>query len=196
MAERDLDAAIVARLGDRVIYPALFFEGVFWSGGAEAYLRLWSGVGTFAWNGVDWLGGGHLLSVSPVEETSEVRAVGFRVSLNGQASANISLVLQAMRQGKPGKVWLGLLTQAGALVADPTLIKRGKLDVAMIEDSATDCRISVSYEDRLIDLERPREARYTHEDQQRSIPGDRGFEYVPSLQDAKIPWGKGVVWNG
>jgi hypothetical protein len=30
--------------------------------------------------------------------------------------------------------------------------------------------------------------RYTHEDQQIDAPGDKFFEFIPSLQDAQIPW--------
>jgi hypothetical protein len=50
--------------------------------------------------------------------------------------------------------------------------------------------VSISYESRLIDLERSRESRYTNEDQQRAFPGDRGFEFVPSLQDLSLTWGR------
>jgi hypothetical protein len=31
--------------------------------------------------------------------------------------------------------------------------------------------------------------RYTNEDQQAEVPGDRGFEYVPSVQELNFKWG-------
>jgi hypothetical protein len=43
----------------------------------------------------------------------------------------------------------------------------------------------------LIDLNRAREWRYTHESQQQISPGDRGFEYVAGLQEREIRWGLG-----
>ncbi len=76
------------------------------------------------------------------------------------------------------------------LVDDPYLLKRGQLDVAVIDDTGESCKISVSYEDRLVDLQRPRERRYTHEDQQIDYPGDKGFEFVPTLQDMQLQWGR------
>jgi hypothetical protein len=187
--ERTIPAAITARLGDRVVYPVLLYEGTFFSAGAEVLLNLWSGFGDLVYDGKTWIGGGNLLGVTPVEETTEMRAIGFTVSLNGQSSANISTALQSVRQGKPGKLWLALLDQAGA-VLDKQILKRGKLDVVVIEDSGADCRISVTYEDVLIDLERPRERKYTHEDQQLDYPGDKGFSAVPMLQDLQIQWGR------
>lgn len=52
--------------------------------------------------------------------------------------------------------------------------------------------IELMYEDRLVDLERPRERRYTHEDQQIRLVGDKGFDQVPELQDAQDTWGGGT----
>lgn len=194
--ERDLSAGVVARLGDRVVYPALFYEGVFWSAslGTEQTLNLWSGLGSFAWDGKTWLGAGNLLGCSPIEESDEIRAIGFTISLAGQNSQNISLVKQGTRQGKPGKIWLGLLTAAGVLADEPYLLKRGKLDVAVIDDEGELCKISVNYEDRLIDLERSRERRYTSADQQLDYPADLGFDQVAALQNLDLPWGQ-VDWG-
>ena len=42
----------------------------------------------------------------------------------------------------------------------------------------------------LIDLNRSRVRRYTNEDQQIDYPTDVGFEYVQSLQDFEIKWGR------
>ena len=39
-------------------------------------------------------------------------------------------------------------------------------------------------------IEKPRERRYTSEDQKLDHPDDRGFEYVPALQDMPIFWGR------
>jgi hypothetical protein len=45
----------------------------------------------------------------------------------------------------------------------------------------------------MIDLQRPRERRYTHEDQQIDHPGDMGFEYVSQLQELNLAWGKATA---
>jgi hypothetical protein len=189
---RDLTGPMLTAIGQTVVRPAIFYEGEFVDGSeAQSFLRFWTGVGEIAWGGYTWIGGGKVLSISPLEETTDLKAVGFSVTLSGMPSALISLALSYARQGKPGKLWLGLFDSAGALLADPYPLRRGRFDIAPIEDNGETCTISAQYEDRLIDLERPRDRRYTHEDQQLDYPGDRGFEYVPSLQNMDITWGRG-----
>lgn len=184
---RGLTAAMLAAITASTVRPVAFYEGEY----ATGTLRLWSGVGPIDWDGQTWTGAGHMLSLAPIEESSEVRAVGFSVQLTGEASALLSVNLTAVRQGLPGSVWLGTMDAAGALIADPFLAFAGRLDVPDIVEEGERCTIAVKYESRLVDLDRPRERRYTHEDQQIDYPGDRGFEYVPGLQDAQIVWGRG-----
>lgn len=184
MSERDLDATLAARIADDVVYPAVFLEGEF----ATGWGRWWSGVGEFAWNGYTWFGLGGLVKLSPIGESTSVKAEGFSVDLSGQSSANLALALSACRQGKIGRIYLGALTAAGVLDGTPYLVRQGKLDVAGGSDDGQSAVITVSYEDRLIDLERPREYRYTTESQRLFYPDDLGFEFVPSLQDAVDAW--------
>ena len=124
--ERDLTAGMATAIVAGVVYPAVFLEGEFSTG----WGRWWSGVGYYEWGGYTWTGLGGLISITPISEGTGVAARGFSIELSGQDSANISLALQACRQGKAGRVWLGALTAAGALIADPYLLKQGKLDVA------------------------------------------------------------------
>lgn len=187
MSERDLHADLATAIAEGVVYPVLFLEGEFASGTG----RWWSGVGSIDWDGQTWLGLGALVNVSPITETTSVSAQGFSVELSGQSSANLSLALQSCRQGKAGRLWLGAMTAAGALRGDPYLLREGKLDIAGGTDDGESATITVSYEDRLIDLERAREYRYTTESQRLFYPNDLGFEFVPSLQDSFDLWGPG-----
>lgn len=166
--------------------PVLLFEAEFSSG----WLRLWTGIGPITWNTYTWTGAGNLIGVSPVQETADLRAVGITVSLSGMPSSLISVALAQARQGKIGRVYLGFLNSSGAIVADPYLSFEGRLDVPEIADSGDDCTISISYESRLIDLDRPRERRYTGEDQRIDYPEDRGFDNVATLQDTPVVWGR------
>lgn len=104
---RDLSARLLAQVSAAALRPVLFYEGHFSTG----VLRLWSGVGTKRWNGLDWTGAGHLLSVSEIEETAEIRAAGTTVSLSGMDPSIISAALAAARQGLPGTVWIGALVR-------------------------------------------------------------------------------------
>jgi len=182
---RDLTGAYqTAIAGDR-LKIALFYEGEFTTG----TLRLWTGVGPLDWNGHTWTGAGHMLALTTIQETTDVRATGLTATLSGLPVSLLSAVLLNARRGYAGTVWLGLFDAAGALIADPAVAFKGRLDVPSIDADESTCTISVSYESRLIDLERARDRRYTNEDQAIDYPLDLGFEYVPSIQNARINWG-------
>lgn len=182
---RDLTAGMQSAISATEVEPILLFEGVFISGNVYA----WSGYGTIVWNGENWIGTGTLLSVSEVSENSDTGAAGATVALNGIPQTLISLALAECRQGASGRIYFGVLS-SGAVLADPILMFEGKLDVPTIEEDAEVSSITITYESRLIDLERPRINRYTKEDQIRIFPGDKGFDYVPSIQEQKITWGR------
>lgn len=184
---RDLTAGMLSSIAAGTVRPVLFYQGSF-SGGT---VRLWTGLGSVSWNGQTWLGAGSLLGMSSIQETTEVRAAGLTISLSGMPGSLISLALSQARQGAAGLVYLGFLDSSGAIIADPTLAFSGRLDVPEIVDSGDTCTITISYESRLIDLERARERRYTQEDQRLDYPDDDGFNQVPGLQDAVILWGRG-----
>ena len=190
MSARGLTSGMLTAIAAGTVRPAVLFEGVFVSGGVDQYLRLWTGAGDLSWNGHTWTGSGELLGISPVEEAAEVRAVGFTVTLSGMPSALIANALTNARQGKAGTLWLALFDATGALIADPYQLQGGRLDFTVIEDNGDTCTIGAQYEPRMVDLEKPRERRYTHEDQQLDYPGDLGFQYVPSLQDMQLVWGR------
>lgn len=183
---RALTAALLAAIQAGTVRPAVFYEGEFESG----FARLWSGYGTYSWNGQSWLGAGELLAVAPIAEGSDVRAVGFSVSLSGEVTGNLAAAIGYARQGLPGRVWLGCFDAAGALIADPFKCFDGRFDTLDIADDGARCTITCNYESRLIDLDRARDRRWTHEDQQISYAGDLGFQYVNALQGAAVPWAR------
>jgi hypothetical protein len=74
------------------------------------------------------------------------------------------------------------------LILDPYPLRRGRLDVGITEDDGDKAILTAKYEDRLRDLERPREFRWTKEDQEQLVPGDTGFDNVAALQDAVFTW--------
>lgn len=181
---RELTAAMLAQVQADKLYPIVFYEGEF----ASDTIRLWTGIGSISWNGYTWTGLGNLIAISPIKETTGIEAVGFQVTITGESSANVSRALQACRQNKPGKLWLGALTAAGAVVADPYQIRAGKFSQPIVDDNGQTTTIALIYEDELADLETPREIRYTSESQAQLYPTDRGFDFVPQLQDAAIMW--------
>jgi hypothetical protein len=193
---RTITPNVLAELAAGVVRPAIFVESQFPSG----WLRLWSGLGNITWGGRTWTGAGTLLSIGAIEETTDVVATGTTVTLSGIPTDLVSLCINDARQGLPGQIYLGFLTQGGALpvgvIASPVMAFAGRLDVPTIMDGAERCEIQITYESRLIDLNRTREWRYTHESQQQISPGDLGFEYVAGLQEREIRWGMGQSLAG
>ncbi len=184
---RAISAAMLAALQGQSLRPVILFESEFPSG----FLRLWSGLGSIVWDGRTWVGAGTLLGVAAVEETTDVVASGTAVTLSAVPTDLVSLVIGEAQQGAPGRLWLGLLDAGGALIADPVAWFTGRLDVPTISDGAETCTVTVTYESRLIDLGRAREWRLTDESQKALYPGDRGLEYVTTIQDRPIAWGRG-----
>lgn len=177
-----MESAIVAQ----DVRPVLLFEGQFPSG----FVRLWTGHGPIVWGGETWVGAGNLIGVSAIEESTSVVANGVSITLAGVDPQFVSLVINDAQQGLPGRIWLGLMDANGVLTIDPLQIFAGRLDVPQISDGGATCVITVSYESRLIDLNLPREWRYTHESQQVLYPGDLGLEFVAAIQDKQLTWGR------
>lgn len=120
MSERVLSAAMLAAIAKRNLRPAIFYEGEFETAGVATYVRLVTAIGSLSWDGKTWLGGGDLLNISKIEESSDIKAVGFEVTLSGCDSARISLALQSMKKNRPGRLWLGLFEPQAYFSLDAT----------------------------------------------------------------------------
>lgn len=183
---RDLSAGVISAIEDSQVRPFYLFQGEFVSG----TVRAWNGIGNLSWNSQTWGGLGSFLSFSSIEETSDVKAAGMTVSLNGMLSANISLALSDCRQGYSGKIYLGFFDTSNAIISSPYLIFSGRLDTVSIDEGPDTSTVTLNYESRLIDLQRTREIRYTDQEQQRMFSGDLGLEFVADLQDKTLTWGR------
>ena len=187
---RGFTAAFETELAAGLIKPRLFWSGDFGIAVGDP-IRLWTGQTNITFSGDIYQGNGWLHDVSPIKETTKTEAVGARVTLTGVPLELISLVLQNnLEQGASGKIWLGFLNSAEALIADPHLIFEGDFDYTTIQDSGTTAEISVHYESTQVALRRPKTHRYTDEGQQALFPNDRGFEYVAFLKDWSGFWGQ------
>lgn len=185
MTARDLTASVLSAIQAREVSVIALFEGEFSTG----FVRLWTGLGDLSWDSKTWTGAGNLIGWSPIEEADGVVASGVEVSLSGVSTDLVSAALDEARQGLPGRIWIGFLDASGAVIADPFQAFSGRLDVPQIADGAEACTITIDYENKLVDLQRPREQRFTHEFQQALYAGDLGFEYVTTIQDQEIVWG-------
>lgn len=150
-------------------------------------VRLWNGTHDAVIEGETYTGAGSLLSISEVEETSEIAARGVSMTLSGLDSSILSVALQENYQNRTARVLFG--TVSGATYTAYTLFK-GRMDVMTVSEGADTATVNITAENALIDLERARSIRYTSEAQKQLYPTDKGLDYVADLQDKEILWGR------
>lgn len=166
------------------IAPFLAFDFEFDSG----TIYLWNGVGEKTIDGKLYIGAGALLSVSEIEETSQLDARGVTLVLTSLDFSLLSIALAEPYQGRPAKVYLGVATD----YSEMTEIFSGYMDKMDIDEGLESCAIRMSIENKLIELERIRSHRYTSAYQKDEYPGDKAFDFVEDLLDKKLPWGRAV----
>jgi hypothetical protein len=205
---RDLTAQTLEAIKEDVVYPFFAVELLFDN---QNTLRMWTGQGTLVLqDGTQWVGLGTLLNISTVEETSEIAVKGAVLTLTGVASETLSLALSQPYQGRVCNIYFGtllkgfiqqendsyILLQDGGRIylqeSSKTLneIFSGYMDQMNISEGADTSTIELTVENKLIDLERARVARFTSAYQKSVYSGDRGLDFVESLQDKEISWGR------
>tara|TARA_R110002126_G_scaffold76134_2_gene190412 strand:- start:1677 stop:2357 length:681 start_codon:yes stop_codon:yes gene_type:complete len=183
----------------------------------DRVLRLWTGFGTLVYNGQDYYGTGNLLDISSVEESTEIGAKGATLTLSGVPSEVISLALTEAYQGRTCNIHFGLI-QKGSLelessqeilqdyikledggkitlervIVDLTQLFTGYMDQMSIDEGPDTSTVQLKVENKLIDLERARIGRFTSQHQKSIYPEDKGLDFVESLQDTTLNWGRSV----
>ena len=147
--------------------------------------RLWNGYGDLTVASNTYTGSGDLMSISAIEENSEISAKGLNLVLSGIPSSLLSLALTENYQNRNCKVYVGTIS-SGTVAAYEAF--SGRMDVRTLKESGDTCTIALTAESRLIDLERPRVRRYTAEDQKLIDSDDTGLDFINSLQEATFEW--------
>ena len=152
-------------------------------------VHIWTGYGTITVGSTAYLGIGTLGSISPVEETTDLAARGISMQLSGVPTAMLAVALTENYQGRECSVLFGALQASGALVSSPVTIFSGRMDVVSINDDGQNATIGMTAENKLVDFRRPREVRYTDQEQKNLFPSDKGLEFVTAIQEKQIYWG-------
>lgn len=204
---RDLSNITLESISEDVVYPFFATELRF----DDNIIRMWTGQGTLVLeDGTEWIGLGQLLSISSIEETSEMAVKGATITLSGIPSELLSLALSTPYQGRVAKIYFGtflrdsllqetgnyILLEGGGRINLEIMSKgfnelfSGYMDQMNIEESGETSSIELAVENKLIDLERARVARFTSGYQKSIYPDDDGLNFIEDLQDKKIPWGR------
>lgn len=184
---RDLQSETLSLIDGEVVYP--FFAVTL---NFDDPIYMWTGVGSITHNSKTFLGVGDFLSISSVEEASDMSAKGARLELSGIPSELIYTALTEEYQGKTCEVFFGLIDKESQTPVATTFtsIFSGYVDQMNVEVGPDTSTVEVLVENKLIDLERPRIARYTSGYQKSLYSYDKGFDFIEDLQDKSIVWGR------
>lgn len=183
-AGRSLSANMVTEVSASQLSPIIMASLSF-----QTPVNIWSGYGTITYSGTGYLGIGTLGSISPILETTDLAARGITMQLSGVPTALIAIALTENYQGKECSVMFGALDSSGSLVSSPITVFSGRMDIMSINDDGQNATIGMTAENKLVDFRRPREVRYTDEEQKNLYSGDKGLEFVNSIQEKEIYWG-------
>ena len=83
-------------------------------------------------------------------------------------------------------------TEESVFIFGLSQVFSGYMDQMNIEEGADTTSVQLTVENKLIDLEKPRTARFTSAYQKSLFPNDKGFDFVEDLQTKEIVWGRTV----
>ena len=186
MATRQgLDASIVNRLGadEQALFFALKAEF------DTDDILLWSGTDDLVIASETYTGAGNLLSISNTEDNLELKSNGLVITLSGMDTTIVNYALTENYQNRPLTLFMGYVMGGTNEVAGTLTIFKGRMTSLVINDAPDGSTVTIDAENRLVDLDRPSNLRYTKESQNFLHSGDTGFNRVASLQDKQINWG-------
>lgn len=187
---RTIISSILNALDDAEVSPfyavELFFD--------TDTVRVWTGYGDItvtSGSGQTYNGIGDLLSISDVQESQDISAKGINLTLSGIPSNLLVHALNTPYQGRLCNIHFGFINWSSPANQNAMLAFTGYMDTMNIDEGPETSTIVTSVESRLIDLERPRNRRYTSENQKQRHSGDLAFDFVESLQNQRLQWGGG-----
>ena len=153
-------------------------------------IRVWSGNDDLIVDSETYTGAGTLLSIGGVEDNLEIKSNGLTVSLSGMDSTVLSYALTENYQNRPITLFLGFLMGGSNESAGELTLFKGRMTSLVINDTPEGSIVTIDSENRLVDLNRPSNLRYTQESQQFLHNNDTGFNRVQQLADKQIAWGQ------
>ena len=196
MATRQLTDKFKERLAES------YQSGIFFSLKAtfdSDTIRMWSGyedisLPTGPSNANEtYLGSGNLIRMSEINETREIQSDGINIQLAYITPEIMTIATTENYQNRPIEIRMGFLDGKNKdSVAGTMIIFKGRMTNITINDDPTNPTIEVQAENRMVDLTRPSNFRYTNESQKflSGNTNDTFMRFVKSIQDKEILWGR------
>lgn len=141
-------------------------------------------------DGHDWMGVGQLLSVSGLEQSVGMSAPQATFSLSGVDPFLVNVAANGSSEatGRPCCVYVQFLTEQGEPLDQKVALWPGIMDTVSMSAGVGRQTISLTAETLFVDRIRAPWGLQTDTDQQARWPGDRGFEFAPSLLFKTVSW--------
>jgi len=183
---RDINLATQDASAADEIEPVLFAKLEFDGGDLLAHTSL----GDLSFGGDTYLGVGQFGGIGTATEVSDLSNSPISLTLSNIPNAMAAILLNEQYQGRLATVYLGYLDiTTRQLVADPTILYRGLIDTADIQQDQN-FTITLSVNSRFAAWDKPLIRRYNNSDQQARYPGDRGLEFVEQSASKSVVWGR------
>jgi len=129
------------------------------------------------------------LNASSVSESSEVEITNIQLRFSGADQTVISLFLNNNYMSKDVEVYKGFLDSSQALIVDPFLLFKGRIESFAIDEDTNSSQVSVSIASHWSDFEKQKGRKTNTSSQELFFANDVGFDFSSqSVRDIK--WGR------
>lgn len=151
---------------------------------ADGDVLAWDGVGSKVFSGDTYEGVAGLAQVSGVSQSNDLQNHEIEVTLNGIPLPDVSDINPTVRDVPVSltAVWLDV----DGVVQESRLLFEGTGANVVIEPSGDARRLRVRARGAFVDWRASPRTYYTDAEQQRLFPGDTGFSFVRSLENATV----------
>ena len=130
-----------------------------------------------------------ILGISNHTEETDITKSTVNLNLSGADQTFISTVLNENVVNDDVTIYRGFLDSSNALIADPMMLYKGKIESFSIQETDTNSEISLSIVSHWADFEKKNGRKTNNTSQQRFFSGDVGMDFASqTVQDIK--WGR------
>ncbi len=183
----DFEPAIEAQLTGATVVMAMLVEVQFASGP----FRVWTGLGTREFGGRNWQGIGSIIDISEITRLQNGQADPFEITV----SAPEEIIRQGLIEfqtealNRTLNVYLQFLNyDADTALGPPWQIRDGIMRGANLSVETGAQTLAIKCDTLSSRRNRPPFGMLTDRDQKARFPGDRGLEFVHSLDGKEIVW--------
>ena len=127
--------------------------------------------------------------LSSVTESSEIQVSNITVTFTGADQTIISLFLSNDYIEKEAEIYKGFIGSNEAVIADPFLLFKGRIESFSISETLKDSKVNISIASHWADFSKVEGRKTNTGSQQIHFPNDLGFEFASqTVQDIK--WGR------